>query len=226
MTGLSIVVPTLNTATALPSCLAALGEAEAAGLQVVIADGGSVDGTIETARAAGATVVVAPRGRGTQLRAGIDAAAAPWLLVVHADTVLAPGWFTAVAAFTAAADRCRAGYGRLVFDDPAPAARRLERVVAWRSRRLGLPYGDQGLLLHRDFYDALGGYPAWPLMEDVDLVRRIGRRRLVPLAMTAVTSAARYRRDGWTRRSLRNLGCLGRYYLGVDPHRIARRYGR
>jgi hypothetical protein len=63
-------------------------------------------------------------------------------------------------------------------------------------------------------------------MEDVDLVRRIGRRRLVPLAATAVTSAARYRRDGWLRRSRRNLGCLALYYLGADPHRIARRYAR
>jgi rSAM/selenodomain-associated transferase 2 len=225
--GLSVVIPTLNAAAALPSCLAALTVADAPALDVVIADGGSHDGTAEVARAAGATVVAAPRGRGTQLLAGVAAASAPWVLVLHADTVLAPGWPAAVAAFVACpANARRAGYGRLVFDDPAPAARRLERIVAWRSRRLGLPYGDQGLLLRRDFHDALGGYPPWPVMEDVDLVRRIGRRRLVPLAATAVTSAARYRRDGWLRRSRRNLGCLALYYLGADPHRIARRYAR
>lgn len=227
MARLSVVIPTLNAAAALPSCLAALDDAESLDLEVVIADGGSTDDTVAVASAAGATVVRAARGRGTQLRAAIAASSAPWLLALHADTVLAPGWAAAVAAFIAdEANARRAGYGRLVFDDPSSAARRLERVVAWRARRLGLPYGDQGLLLARDFHDALGGYPDWPLMEDVDLVRRIGRRRLVPLALTAVTSAERYRRDGWLHRSGRNLSCLALYYLGADPHRIARRYAR
>ena len=89
-----------------------------------------------------------------------------------------------------------------------PRARRLERLVAWRCRALGLPYGDQGLLLPRALLAAVGGMRPLPLMEDVDLVRRLGRRRLVALDAAAVTSAARWEREGWCRRSARNLACL------------------
>jgi hypothetical protein len=87
-----------------------------------------------------------------------------------------------------------------------------------------LPYGDQGLLLAAGFYRALGGFQPLPLMEDVDLARRIGRRRLIALDATATTSASRYRRDGYFRRVLRNLTCLALYYLGVPPRLILRLY--
>jgi hypothetical protein len=90
---------------------------------------------------------------------------------------------------------------------------------------LGLPYGDQGLLIARTMYDAVGGFAALPLMEDVDLVRRLGRRRLVQLPATAVSSARRYRAGGYIRRPLRNLLCLSLYFAGVPPRRIARLYG-
>ncbi|HYU13525.1 MAG TPA: glycosyl transferase family 2, partial [Stellaceae bacterium] len=101
----------------------------------------------------------------------------------------------------------------------------LERLVAWRCRVLALPYGDQGLLISRQLYDAVGGFAAIPLMEDVDLVRRLGRRRLAPIGATAVSSARRYRSGGYLRRPLRNLLCLSLYFAGVPPQRIARLYG-
>jgi hypothetical protein len=88
-----------------------------------------------------------------------------------------------------------------------------------------LPYGDQGLLIAHGLYDAVGGFAAIPLMEDVDLVRRLGRRRLAPIAATAVASAHRYRSAGYLRRPLRNLFCLSLYFAGVPPRRIARLYG-
>jgi hypothetical protein len=119
----------------------------------------------------------------------------------------------------------RAAYFRFALDDPAWQARLLERGVALRSRLLGLPYGDQGLLVSRALYLASGGFRPLPLMEDVDLVRRLGRRRLRPLDAAAVTSAERWRRDGWWRRSARNLTCLALYHLGASPKRIARLYG-
>jgi hypothetical protein len=119
-----------------------------------------------------------------------------------------------------------AGYFRLRFDSDSARARIVERLAAWRCRTLGLPYGDQGLLIKRAFYEQIGGYRALPLMEDVDLVRRIGRRQLVVLDAEVKTSAARYERDGWTLRPLRNLFCLGLFALGVRPHLIARIYGR
>ena len=101
----------------------------------------------------------------------------------------------------------------------------MTRLANWRARAFGLPYGDQGLLISRVLYDAAGGYAPLPLMEDVDLVRRLGKRRLAPLEAVAVTAAERYRRNGWWRRPLRNLCLLGLYVLGIPPERLARWYG-
>jgi rSAM/selenodomain-associated transferase 2 len=219
--GLSVVIPALNAAAGLPATLAALGDIPA---EVVLVDGGSTDGTADLAAQGGACVVRAPRGRGGQLAAGAAAARGPWLLLLHADTVLDPGWADAVR--DAMRDPGRAAYFRFALDDAAPAARRLERAVAWRCRVLALPYGDQGLLIHRSLYDRVGGYRPLPLMEDVDMVRRLGRRRLTVLGAAAVTSSRRWRQDGWLRRSARNLLCLALFYAGVPAERIARLYGR
>ena len=110
-------------------------------------------------------------------------------------------------------------------DDPAKSARLLERIVALRGTALGLPYGDQGLLLSRGFYDEIGGFRPLPIMEDVDFVRRIGRARVEILAVPAVTSADRYRRNGYLPRMVRNAVCLLLYFIGVPPKSIARIYG-
>ena len=166
-------------------------------------------------------MIEAPRGRGTQLAAGAAAAAGEWLLFIHADCRPLPGWEAAAQAYISAPDAAqRAGYFAFALDDPAPAARRLERLVAWRCRHLALPYGDQGLLIHRSLYDAVGGYAAMPLMEDVELARRLGRARLEPIGATMLASARRYRRDGYWRRPLRNLVCLALYFAGVPPEKI------
>jgi rSAM/selenodomain-associated transferase 2 len=224
---LGIVIPTLNAARGLAATLDAIAAAPAAGLvaDVVIADGGSTDGTPDLARRHGARVVETTRGRGRQLAAGADSAAGDWLMFLHADTVPERGWAEAAAAFCRDPEnRERAAHFRFALDDAAPAARRVERLVAWRCRRLGLPYGDQGLLIARRFYEALGGFRPLPLMEDVDLVRRIGRRRLVALAPRAVTSAERYRREGYTVRALRNLACQSLWRLGLPARLILRLY--
>jgi hypothetical protein len=177
------------------------------------------------AREFGARLVAAPAGRGTQLAAGAAAALGTWLLFLHADTVLPPGWPTVAAGFLGTmGNEARVGYFALRFDDEGWAPRLLERGVAWRCRRLGLPYGDQGLLIAAACYRALGGFRPLPLMEDVDLVRRIGMRRLTLLPAAVTTSASRYRRDGYGRRILRNLACLALYYLGVPPRLILRLY--
>lgn len=221
---LSIVIPTLNAETALAATLPALVR-EAAPAELVVSDGGSVDRTVEIARDHGARVVAGPSGRGRQLAAGARASAGDWLLFLHADTRPGPGWRAAVDAFAAEpANRRRAAYFRFALDDDDPAARRLEAAVAWRCRRFGLPYGDQALLIGRGFYFTLGGFRPMPLMEDVNLVRRIGRRRLVGLDVPAVTSAARYRRGGYRRRSARNLILLAAYLLGTPPGLLARLY--
>lgn len=220
----SVVIPTLNAAGELPATLAALGGASPV-REIIVADGGSEDETIAIATAAAARVVAAPRGRGSQLAAGAAGTSGDWLLFLHADCRPAAGWQAAVAAFMAAPGASgRAGYFAFALDDDRAAARRLERIVAWRCRTIGLPYGDQGLLIARALYDAVGGFAAIPLMEDVDLVRRLGRGRLVPLAVPAYSSARRYRTGGYIRRPLRNLFCLSLYFAGVPPRRIAQLY--
>ncbi len=218
---LSVIIPTLNVARFLPLSLAALDPAD----EIIVSDGGSTDDTVAMAKSRGARVVVAETGRGSQLAAGAAAAQGDWLLFLHADTMLAAGWRTETERFMAGPENAwRAAVFRLALDDESPAARQLERFVAWRVRKLGLPYGDQGLLMHRDFYRQLGGFRPLPLMEDVDLVRRIGRRRLRVLQSAARTSAERWRRDGWLRRSALNLTCLTLYRFGLPPRFLLRLY--
>jgi hypothetical protein len=102
--------------------------------------------------------------------------------------------------------------------------RLLEAAVSLRCGLFRVPYGDQGLLLPRALYDEVGGYSDQPLMEDVDLIRRIGRRRIRMLRADAVTSAVRYRNEGYARRILRNQACLAMYAAGFSPERIAAMY--
>lgn len=231
---LSVIIPTLNAAPQIGPCLAALVPAAVEGLvsEVVIADGGSRDGMAAIADQAGAHFVEAGQGRAMQLRAGAERAKSQWYLFLHADTVLEPGWERSVIRFLERTEGTSSDYGksgpaaafRFALDDGSGAARRLESLVRLRLFLMKLPYGDQGLLIHRRHYEALGGYADLPLMEDVDMIRRIGRRNLVLLDARAVTSADKYRRDGYLKRSTRNLGLLLLYFLGFSPRRLARLY--
>jgi rSAM/selenodomain-associated transferase 2 len=223
----SVVIPTRDAVQRIGPCLGALGQALMEGVihEVIIADGGSSDAIAEVADSIGARLVTATPGRGPQLAAGAEAARGDWLLFLHADTVLAPGWGAAVLAHIQTRPGM-AGYFALRFDTGGPMARIVAGWANLRSSLFALPYGDQGLLVSRKLYDATGGYPQIPLMEDVALIRRIGRRRLQGLSAVAVTSAARYGADGWLRRGWCNLTTLALYFLGVDPQRLAARYER
>jgi rSAM/selenodomain-associated transferase 2 len=219
---LSVIIPTLEAGDSLAATLSALVGAD----EIIVVDGGSQDDTRAVAAAAGVRVIRAAPGRGQQLMTGAEVAQGSWLLFLHADTVLDAGWRDEVAGFISRPQHAAtAAVFRFALDDASAAARRIERWVEWRVRRLGLPYGDQGLLIHGDFYRSLGGYRPLPLMEDVDFVRRIGRRRLTLLNTKATTSPRRWHRDGWLRRSAFNLGCLSLYFLGVSPRVLKRLYG-
>lgn len=225
---LSVIIPTLNAAAHLPACLDALEAGREAGLvaEVIVSDGGSSDDTVRLAGELGALVTTGAKGRGAQMQRGALVASGEWLMFLHADSRLAPEWLFAAEDFlNSPASLRRAAYFRFRLDDPAPRARRLERMVAWRCARFGLPYGDQGLLISRLFHGETGGFRELPLMEDVDLVRRIGKQRLALLPADIVTSAERYRQGGYLLRPARNLSCLALYYLGLPPHLIARLYG-
>lgn len=220
---IAVVIPTLNAARVLPATLAGLRPTA----EVIVVDGGSTDGSALLAAHAGATAIASPPGRGRQLALGARRSTAPWLLFLHADTGLDAQAWSALAAYAARPDAPeRAAVFRLRLDDPAWQARLLEFGVKLRVAVLALPYGDQGLLIHRSLYTEVGGFAPLALMEDVDLVRRLGRRRLCLLSGAAVTSAERWRRRGWFRQSLLNLRCLALFLLGTPADRIARLYER
>lgn len=227
---ISVVIPTLNAERHLGRTLAALVPAAVEGIvrEVIIADGGSTDATLKIADQAGTAIVSSAPGRGVQLKAGASAARFPWLLFLHADTVLEAGAIEEAAEFIERIDngqrRPTAAVFRLRFDDEGLAPRLVEKVVAVRTRALKLPYGDQGLLVPRALYDELGGFSELPLMEDVDIVWRLGRSRISVFRSHAKTSAERYKQEGYVRRSLRNLACLSLYLLRVPPGRIAKLY--
>lgn len=221
---ISIIIPTLNAETRLSACLGALMEGLEEGLirELIVSDGGSTDATGATAQAWGADVLEGPASRGGQLRLGCAAARAEWLMVLHADTVLQPGWTKAVSSHLAHPDR--AGWFQLRFDRGGLAARAVAGWANLRSR-FGLPYGDQGLLISSALYAHVGGYPDQPLMEDVALARAL-KGKMIGLDAVAVTSADRYARQGWLRRGARNLWTLTRYFAGVDAARLAADYRR
>ncbi|MCH9764925.1 MAG: TIGR04283 family arsenosugar biosynthesis glycosyltransferase [Alphaproteobacteria bacterium] len=228
---ISVVIPTLDSEHDLTATLSALVPPTIAGVvrEVIVVDGGSCDRTADIVEEAGGTwISCSPAGRGPQLAAGAENAKADWILFLHADTVLSAGWHTEVETFIRNVDAGtradNAGVFRFQLDDDGVAPRLLESLVYGRTRWLKFPYGDQGLLISRRLYDEVGGFRPLQLMEDVDLVRRIGRRRIHAFRSAATTSAERYRRHGYLRRIGRNQVCLALYYLNVSPNRLAKVY--
>jgi rSAM/selenodomain-associated transferase 2 len=221
---LSVVIPTLNAEKNLPATLACI-KAGGFQLELIIADGGSYDKTPAIAAEHGAKFTATLGGRGAQMASGAMYSTGDWLLFIHSDTRPQPGWKHIVKKFIEnPKNRFHAAYFKFSLNDSSPAARRLERMVDWRCRTFGMPYGDQGLLISRDFYDLLGGITPIPLMEDVDIVRRIGPKRLTQLNSAAVTSAERFRKNGYFLRSAKNLLCLALYFAGLPPRLIAEIY--
>ncbi|MEO1293013.1 MAG: TIGR04283 family arsenosugar biosynthesis glycosyltransferase [Pseudomonadota bacterium] len=221
---LSVIIPTLNAADRMADTLAPLVSGASEGLvrELVVSDGGSSDDIAEIAEGVGAQFVSGAASRGGQLRRGAEVARGDWLLFLHADTVLPPGWREAVQRHIES--DARAAVFRLRFDHGGMPATWVAGWANWRTRLFALPYGDQALLISRRHYDRVGGFGDLPIMEDVDLARRIGRRHLVLLPETVTTSAEKYQRDGWMRRGAKNWRCLLMYAAGVPPERIVEKY--
>ncbi|MCH9751740.1 MAG: TIGR04283 family arsenosugar biosynthesis glycosyltransferase [Alphaproteobacteria bacterium] len=223
---LSIIIPAYNAEGVLPLCLASLMPGLETGLirEVILVDGGSEDQTRRLAEGAGANVVTAPeKGRAAQLLQGAQEARGDWLLFLHADTALSRDWAERAKSHIAERKDKAAAF-TLAYRSDHPMAKIVARRANWRARTLGLPYGDQGLLISRKLYDEVGGYSNAPFMEDLKIVRAIGKTRLTILSAEARTDASKYDRDGWRKRSWRNAILVTRYFLGASPEKLAKSY--
>lgn len=229
---LSVIIPTLNAEKTLPATLAALMDALVAGMikEVIIVDGGSSDRTKTIAEEAGASLIeLGTPSRGGQQRSGAERAKADWLLFLHADTELEPGWHNEVSDFINAhmaqnpslpltKNHSVAAF-RFALKESGGGPALLTGLVRLRNRLLHLPYGDQGLLISKSIYQQAGGHKPIPIMEDVDLLQRL-KVKPARLKSRAFTSADRFRKDGYIKRSLRNLACLTAFYFGTPPEKI------
>jgi glycosyltransferase involved in cell wall biosynthesis len=190
---ISVVIPTVNSERLLPRCFDSLIPAAVRGVvrEVIVSDAGSSDATLAIADGAGAHIVHARKGRGQQLAEGAAIARSDWLLFLHPETALEPGWEVEAESFMdqAVMERPRAAVFRFALEDFGGEARRAEAMAGLRTAMFALPYGDQGLLIPKRLYQKTGGYRALADMEDADMVRRIGRRRLVSLRARAVNIA-------------------------------------
>jgi rSAM/selenodomain-associated transferase 2/rSAM/selenodomain-associated transferase 1 len=218
---LSIIIPTLNEAAALPQTLAQIPPEP--GLEVIVADGGSQDDTVALARDWGAQVVSA-QGRAAQMNAGAAIARGTHLLFLHGDTQLPPDFRAQIQQVLG-----RPGVVAGAFQLQIAGSQRGLRLVEWgvrvRSQLWQLPYGDQGIFLSRSGFEALGGFSEQPLMEDFELIGRLKKVGKVAIATSAVTtSPRRWQKLGIWRTTWRNQKILLGHALGFSPQRLAHWY--
>jgi len=222
---ISVVVAALNEAGNIGASLASTRTG--LNVQLIVVDGGSDDGTAEIAESAGATVLRCAPGRAVQLNTGASQASGDILLFLHADTRL-PDGFDACIRYALSDSDVAAGAFLLGVDGASALVRGLvEPAANWRSRRRGMPYGDQAIFLKARVFHEAGGFPEMPIMEDFELMKRLRRRgRIEILPLRVATSGRRWRRLGVLRTTLINRAIITAYALGVAPSRLATWYRR
>jgi rSAM/selenodomain-associated transferase 2 len=223
---ISVIIPTLNEEKNLGRCVKSI-KAEGVPCEIIVADGGSVDDTIEVAMNCGDVKIVGTdKGRGLQLNEGAGTASGDILLFLHADTFLEKGWAGEIAS--AMEDpSCSGGAFTFAIAHPGRKYRLLEYWVKLRCAVLKLPYGDQGLFIKKDIFEKIGGYKDIPLMEDVDIIERLKKTGTLKISrLKAFTRDRRWAKKGWVRVSLMNHMIMMLYRIGVDPRTLARLYYR
>ncbi len=223
MSRYTIITPVLDDARALERLLDSLYRADARGTHIVV-DGGSRDDSVAVAEARGCTVIRSEPGRAVQLANGIAAAEAGWLWMLHADTVVPRA---AVETLASISGEGAPGWGRfdVTLADPRLALRVIGAMMNLRSRLTGICTGDQGIFVHTALLDVIGGMPNLPLMEDIELskrLKRVARPRCPRIAIE--TSARRWRHHGVVRTVLLMWWLRLAYWVGVSPVRLARMY--
>ncbi len=220
---LSIVIPTLNPSLlTLSATIQSLMPAVRSDLirELIISDADS-DGMVEFAKEIGAKLIVSQPSRGHQLHQGALLAEGDWLMFLHADTQLAGSWSETVWQHIRSSQD--AAYFRLRFSTSGWAASWVAAWANFRSRWLGLPYGDQGLLISKELYDYVGGYKPVAIMEDVMMAQKL-KNRLRMLECEAITNSIRYQEDGWFKRGGLNLLLLLRFLTGASPQSLVNTY--
>ena len=222
----SIIIPVLHEEAAIGGALGRIrGLAGGDEAEIIVVDGDPAGGTLGAISDGAVTTLLSERGRGKQLNRGAEAATGEVLLFLHADTVLPPEALGQIERLLR--DGAIAGGAfDLAIDSPRPVFRLIERVASLRSRLTRIPYGDQAIFLRRDCFRTLGGFREIPLMEDVDLMRRLRKsgRRIAILTACVVTSARRWEKEGALYTTLRNWLLVSLFLLGVDAGRLARWY--
>ena len=219
---ISIIIPTLNSETDLVETLGSLFEGIENNLirELIISDGGSTDKTKFIANEVGAIIIEGSYGRGQQISKAVDKSQGDWILILHADTSLSSDWSVKLLEKT---DKNFAYHFKLKFKSKSLFARIVEYWAQIRSKFIGLPYGDQGCLIHRDLLDTLGEFPKIPIMEDVAFADSL-KGKIKPLDILAHTSAEKYHNNGWLRQSIINFFILTQYRLGKSPHQLFKIY--
>jgi uncharacterized protein len=221
---LSIIIPTLNEADTVGETVAGIRPNRRT--EIIVVDGGSRDGTAEIAESLGAKVLRTSPPKGAQMNAGAAEAGGDVLLFLHADTRLPENFEECVLA-AAAQDGFCAGAFSLGIESSKEGLRLIEKVANWRSRFLQLPYGDQALFVSRNRFQAVGGYPNYPIMEDFVLIRRLKKKgKITILPQSVHTSPRRWQDLGIFRTWLLNQVIIVAYYLGISPRRLAQWYRR
>jgi rSAM/selenodomain-associated transferase 2 len=221
----SIIIPVLNEADMIRNALCHLEPLRRQGAEIIVADGGSTDGSPDLVREAALRAVRAPKGRAVQMNAAAKAATGDYLLFLHVDTRLPENADTVLAKVFAA----RAVWGRfdVRLSGNHPLLRIVEALMNWRSRLTGIATGDQAIFVRRDAFERIGGFPEISLMEDIALSSRLKRiARPACLRERVTTSSRRWERNGTVRTILLMWKLRLLYFLGTDPAKLAAVYYR
>ena len=222
-TTVSVIIPTFNEKSTIGKTIKSI-KSDNQSTEVIVSDGGSRDNTTGIAKAYGALIVESPRGRGTQMDKGAEIAKGDILLFLHSDTVLPQNWEDLIVD-ALKADNIVGGAFSFKTDGIGFKYRILEKLVALRNKSVKLIYGDQAIFVNKAAFKAVGGFNSLPLMEDIDLVKRLRQTgKFIVLPDEAITSSRRWQKHGFIRTSIRNLFYIFLYYIGIKPESIYKRY--
>ncbi len=221
---ISVIIPTLNEESNIANTLATVMGFD--NVEIIVVDGGSTDGTVDIARDHNVKVMSGPQRKAVQMNLGSMVAGGEFIVFLHADTVMPDGWIDHVYR-ELQRQGVVAGAFRLRIDCNRWSMRLIELLANFRSRRLGMPYGDQAIFIKADIFRAVGRFVNQPIMEDFELMRRLSKSGKVSIAPAAIlTSARRWEKRGIWATTLINQVIIVAYSLGISPKLLARFYGR